>query len=132
MITTPEHEQAPPRPGRAGRVVAIIVAIVVAGGLGGALAVVNSHANSDQDQIMRLQTELDSTHVQLAQARHQLSGLQNQVSNLNVPTDPLSAYDEECAFTPDQTDEYPSSDTNNALLWFPCTDSATTIPQPGT
>jgi hypothetical protein len=35
----------------------------------------------------------------------------------------MSAYDEDCASTPDQANEYPSTDTSNALLWVPCTNN---------
>ena len=63
-------------------------------------------------------------------ASSQISQLQNQVATLaglNVPTDPLAAYTDICnqPFTNGTTGV-------SQTYYFPCTNSAQTIPQPGT
>ena len=81
-------------------------------------------------------TEAGKAAAQARQIRHdeallrslsqQETALGNQLAALTVPTDPLSAYNDVC-----------SQDMTNGTTgvtqtyWFPCTNSAQTIPQPG-
>jgi hypothetical protein len=55
-----------------------------------------------------------------------ISSLQSSVNNLNEPTDPLSSYDDIC------NQEMTNNDTGvSQTYYFPCTNNAQTIPQPG-
>jgi hypothetical protein len=81
-------------------------------------------------------TEAGTAAAQARQIRHdrallrsmgqRVSSLETQVANLNVPTDPLSAYNYVC--NQDMTNQ---STGVTQTYWFPCTNQAQTIPQPG-
>lgn len=80
------------------------------GSLRGQLAVQQHRAQLDRAQLAALRT-----------AESRMSG---QLAALTVPTDPLASYDAVC--------NMPLTDTSGAVqtYYFPCTNSAQTIPQP--
>lgn len=130
----------PPRRG-SGRLKAILTLAVIAG-LAGALFAINSAADNRAVQLGRdvtqLRQQVSSDEANLRAENSEISSLigqqsklSGQMASLNVPTDPLANYDQECAFLPGQTDLYPSDDASNALLWVPCTDSDQITPEPG-
>jgi hypothetical protein len=129
----PQGEPLPPAPRqRSGRwliVLLTVLAVAIAGGLGGALYGVNAHDSSVQAQLEHKISSLEGTITQqgndLSGESNEMSSLSNQISKLNVPTDPLANYDEVCTI-------YADSALGNSLPWYlPCTTSAETIPQPG-
>ena len=81
-------------------------------------------------------TEAGTPAAQARQLRHDEAllrslsqrepNLSDQVATLNVPTDPLSAYNDVC--NQDMTN---NSTGVTQTYWFPCTNQAQTIPQPG-
>ena len=84
-------------------------------------------------QIRSLQTEQNTLTRQLSRAQHEQLVLRqserrlgSQVATLNVPSDPLSAYNEVCN-QPMQN----GATGNTQTFYFPCTNSAQTIPSPG-
>ena len=97
--------------------------------IGGGLLAVNASASSTRRQLTRQVTVLDRQVTvldrQLAAEHRQIINLTNQVGVLNVPSDPLSAYNSVC----NQPMTTPAGLTET--YWFPCTNSAQTIPQPG-
>ncbi len=77
-------------------------------------------------QVASLSASQASQARQLAAMRRDVASLQGKVDGLTVPTDPLSAYDQICE----------SQNTNSAsgvsqIYYYPCTNNAQTIPQPG-
>jgi cell division protein FtsB len=84
----------------------------------------------NQGDVNRLQRQLtvqsQSYTRQVRQLRSEVTSLSAQVSAINIPTDPLSAYNDICN----------QQETNNntgvtQTYYFPCTNNAETIPQPG-
>lgn len=113
------------------RMLTTIAAIIVAAGLGGAVLAVN---NVDSSRTTQLQHRMAQLQVQVTESHRLVHELTGMVNNLNLPSDPLSAYNQECALNGSSLTWLPSADVSNAsnaTLWFPCTDSASTTPQPG-
>ena len=91
--------------------------------LGGGVLAVNASASNHALQLGRRVAGLER---QLAADRQQVTGLQSQLAQFTQPSDPLSAYNDVC--------DQPMTDNQNDLTqtyYFPCTNSAQTIPQPG-
>jgi hypothetical protein len=63
---------------------------------------------------------------QLVTLRRDVADLQGKVGGLTVPTDPLAAYDQIC--TVQATN---SASGVSQVYYYPCTNNARTIPQPG-
>ena len=106
--------------------IVIILAFMLAGVISGlSIAFVIdiaslSHTDARQEQQIR----------QLQVQEHQLSvtveQLGNTVSGLSTPTDPLSAYSDICNV------QLTNSSTDlEQTYYYPCTNNAETIPQPG-
>jgi hypothetical protein len=93
-----------------------VVALVFAG-------VVWSRLSGVEASATRTQTAETS---RISQLENQVASLQNKMTSLTVPTDPLSAYNQICnqQFTNGQTGV-------TQTYYLPCTNSAQTIPQPG-
>jgi len=107
--------------------IAATAGIFLALGLGTA-GVVIEHGQADQlgqarDQVTMLQKQLRDNNAKLAR---QVGLVQTQMAGLSQPTDPLSAYNQICnqQFTNDATGI-------TQTYYLPCTNQATTIPQPG-
>jgi hypothetical protein len=121
----PQQQVAPQRTGRAGRIFTVTLA-AVAFAAAAALAFV---AHDQGNQASQLRATVTAQHHQLATLNSQLSnldsvvnGLSNQVGGLTS----LSAYNDVCnqPITNDATG-------NVQTYYFPCTNQATTTPQPG-
>jgi hypothetical protein len=80
-----------------------------------------------QNSVTALRHENAKLTQQIGGMSGQIAGLRNEMATLTVPTDPLSAYNEVCSanLTNDETGI-------TSTYWYPCTDQAQTIPQPGT
>lgn len=73
-----------------------------------------------------LQSELNATVKSLRKANLEISVLTTSLTQLTVPADPLSAYSDICnaQLTDDATGI-------TQTFYYPCTNNAMTIPQPG-
>ena len=85
-------------------------------------------------------SQVSGLHAQVSQERATLSiyagrlaadealigQIQGKLGSLTTPQDPLSAYDDIC-----NTQAVSSTTGLTQTYWYPCTDSAETIPQPG-
>lgn len=145
MLDGPYREQSTPAdagtyPGSAGvlpcivmswKVLGVIAGAVLLAGLTSGALVIAVHAQSaaqhDQAVIARLAARLGTDEAQLTQEGQQVTSLQGEVAGLTVPSDPLSAYDQIC------NQDFTNSQTGvSQPFYFPCTNQAQTIPQPGT
>ena len=115
----------------------IIGIAVVVVGLGGFGIATITKAHTDITHLQREVSQL-TTQMQGAQATaqrddsliqeqsSQISSLSNTVSGLSQPSDPLSAYNQIC------TAQATNSTTGiTQTYYYPCTNQATTTPQPG-
>jgi hypothetical protein len=125
----PEQHVTSLRTGRAGRIFTVTLA-AVAFAAAVALAFV-AHDQGNQASQLRATVTTLSRQLQVARdglvsLNNEYQGLSGQVSNLNQPSDPLSAYNDVCnqPITNDATG-------NVQTYYFPCTNNAQTIPQPG-
>jgi tRNA1(Val) A37 N6-methylase TrmN6 len=86
-----------------------------------------SHLSGVETSARNAQQASRSASSQISQLQNQVATLQGKVAGLNVPTDPLAAYTDICnqPFTNGTTGV-------SQTYYFPCTNSAQTIPQPGT
>jgi hypothetical protein len=91
-----------------------------------ALALMLAWHGSADGRLGQLQTQLTQARQADARMSAQLARLGGQVAGLTVPTDPLSAYNQICnqAMTNNQTGQ-------DQVYYWPCTNNAQTIPQPG-
>lgn len=96
-----------------------------------------SHSNSTQTTLSETQqsfssyrsaatSALSADNAEIKSLRTTVGGLSSQVQNLNVPSDPLSAYNEVCTNSDVQT-----SNGGSETVYYPCTNQAQTTPQPG-
>lgn len=104
---------------------AVLIALTVV-----AVVVALGTAWIDQGKITLLRkqvaTQQQSDSSRESALTRRLSELSSQVDNLNQPQDPLSAYTEIC------NQDFTNNNTGlSQTYYFPCTNSATTIPQPG-
>jgi hypothetical protein len=104
------------------RAIAAVAAGAAIAAAGITLAV---QADSSHHQVSRLTTQLDGIQRQLADDNQNLNRISSDVAGLSTPDDPLSAYDDVC------NQPMTTSHGQTETYWFPCTNSATTIPQPG-
>jgi peptidoglycan hydrolase CwlO-like protein len=102
---------------------AILAALVMLAALGGGLFGVSTEDSTRASQLSHQITQLRS---QLSSDQAEMSSLSHQVGTLTVPSDPLSAYNTVC--NQDMTN---SNNDLTEVYYFPCTNSAQTIPQPG-
>ena len=102
-------------------VAAIALAVAAAAGTGTLI----DHGQAQQ-QAAADHRQMRALRSQVAALSTQVGSLGSQVSAISQPSDPLSAYNQICnqPFTDSQTG-------NQATYYFPCTNSAQTIPQPG-
>ncbi len=103
--------------------IAVAVVAVLALALGTAGTVYGvleaGRVSAQAQQILREEAAIRSMDRQVRM-------LGNQVATLNVPSDPLSAYNEVC-YQPLYNNNIGSDQT----YYFPCTNQAQTTPQPG-
>jgi hypothetical protein len=102
---------------------AVAFAVITASGLSAAHRD-NARLRAQVSVLTQIQT---GQSAQLAGLRRDVADLQGKVSGLTVPTDPLSAYDQICDM-PNVTNQTTGV---TQTYWFPCTNNAQTIPQPG-
>jgi hypothetical protein len=97
----------------------LVVAVVKDSSLQRQEAVIVRHQTTLARQLVR--AENAELSLKRAQAK-----LRNEVSGINAPSDPLSAYNDVCnqAMTN-------SNSGATQTYYFPCTNQATTIPEPG-
>jgi hypothetical protein len=104
------------------------LAVAIAAVLLGAYATISTV--TEHAQITQLRSRLAQAHTTQARAERimtgQLHSLSHTVNAINVPTDPLSAYSDIC--NQQMTNQDSGADQT---YWFPCTNQAQTIPQPG-
>ena len=89
-----------------------------------AALVISMHSMSDQ--ISNQNGQVARLHGLLTREQAEITYLSNQVTTLNMPSDPLSAYNDIC--------NQQMTNSNSGITqtyYFPCTNSAQTIPQPG-
>lgn len=97
-------------------IVSIIVAIACV-----ALAVMGQH--NQQVKTSSLVKALQAANHQMSE---RITNLNAQIDQINVPTDPLSAYDDIC-----NTQATNNSTDLTQTYYYPCTNNVQTIPQPG-
>jgi hypothetical protein len=107
------------------RVVAIaaIVLAAVAAGFG---FVQHQDVGRADARLSRQARQITSLSRQVAQVGTREQALSGTVGTLNAPSDPLSAYDDVC-----NTQATNDSTGFTQTYWYPCTNEAQTIPQPG-
>ena len=93
---------------------------------GAAVAVALVSQGSTSAQVARLSREDTSLRQGLAALQQRESAVEGQLSTLTIPDDPLSAYNQLCSTTATGEESGVTS-----TYWYPCTDQAQTIPQPG-
>lgn len=77
-------------------------------------------------RVTRTQSQVTKLRLQNRSLQIEITGLDSEIGSLTVPTDPLSAYTDIC-------NVQLTNGTTGALqtYYYPCTNSAQTIPQPG-
>jgi uncharacterized protein YlxW (UPF0749 family) len=96
------------------------------------VALVVTHADATraihslQHRNAALGQQVSSLSQEVGNLNDSVGSLTNTVAGISRPTDPLSAYTEVCY----QYFTNPTTDVNQPY-WFPCTNNAQTIPQPG-
>jgi hypothetical protein len=78
-----------------------------------------SQVKTDERQITTLQNNLSATDSRL-------NSIDEQVSGLTTPTDPLGNYDQVC-----WNNNVTTTSGQTETVYYPCTNNAQTIPQPG-
>jgi histidinol phosphatase-like enzyme len=108
------------------KITAFGAALLVAGFTVTASVVSLEQQSAQSAQITRLQSQARADRTELQKDGRQIVSLTNQVGVLSVPSDPLSAYNDICnaQLTNNQTGI-------TQTYYYPCTNVATTIPQPG-
>lgn len=104
----------------------IIAAIIAAALLAGGLATVAVENSSQHAQIIRSQREVTSLSHEISNMRAEINSESGEISSLETPADPLSAYNDIC--NQDMTNDNTGI---SQTYYFPCTNEAQTIPQPG-
>jgi hypothetical protein len=101
--------------------------------LTGLLLVIGAVAVIAIVRISSADTELTTAHQantsqqrQISQLRSQIGNLSAKVAGLSVPTDPLANYTDVC-----NTQATNGSTGVTQTYYYPCTNEAQTIPQPG-
>jgi hypothetical protein len=102
---------------------AFSLSLTLKGSLDGQIGNLQRQNASLQAQNARLQTQLDG---QVQQESKDYANMQAKMGSLSTPSDPLSSYNEIC--NTQATDNSGVTQT----YWYPCTNNAQTIPQPGT
>jgi hypothetical protein len=102
---------------------AFSLSLTLKGTLDGQIGNLQRENASLQGENAGLQSQLNS---QVQQESKDFSTMEAKLGTLSTPADPLSAYNQICSG--DQTN---NSTGSTSLYYWPCTDSAETIPQPG-
>lgn len=107
-------------------VISVLSGLILA--LGIALGVVTSGMNdqiSNQTQLIsRQSSQLSRQSILISSDESSIGDMQEQLNHLNIPTDPLSAYNAVC-----NSDLMNTQTGVTQLYYFPCTNSI--IPAPG-
>lgn len=92
----------------------------------GAIFVLHSQEAAQNRSLQRSTDLVKALQSANKQISAHLSNLDNEVSQINVPTDPLSAYNDICSSPVTN-----QSTGNVQTYYYPCTNNAQTIPEPG-
>jgi len=111
----------------------LVIVIVLLSLAAGIFGMVNSMMTSSQ--LAQAKRQLSTQQQQMSQQvdqqieiqQQRITNLNSEVSGLNVPTDPLANYNQVCS-NPDVEND---STGQTQTYWYPCTNNAQTIPQPG-
>jgi hypothetical protein len=102
---------------------AFSLSLTLKGTLDGQIGNLQRQNASLQSQNTSLQAQINA---QVQQESKDYLNMEAKLGTLSTPTDPLSAYNQICS-----GDQTSNSTGNTSLYYWPCTDSAETIPQPG-
>jgi len=101
--------------------VAVIAVLALALGTAGTV-----YGFTEAGKVAAQARQISHEDRQISRDEANLANLETQVGSLTVPTDPLSAYNDVC--NQDMTN---GTTGVTQLYYFPCTNHAQTIPQPG-
>jgi hypothetical protein len=104
------------------RILAAVGVLVLAAAGAAAVVVIRG----DAARIRTLQRQDVTLTQQVRSLNDQVTQLGSTVAGINQPSDPLSAYNDVC--NQDMQNNVTGADQT---YWFPCTNQAQTIPQPG-
>jgi hypothetical protein len=110
-------------------IVCVALGAAMAGAIIAALVQMSSQSREIsilQSKDSQLSSQLSSVNGQLSTTDGNLAKLSLNMSKLANPSDPLAAYDEVC-----NTTVYSELSGSNETVYYPCTNQAQTIPQPG-
>jgi type II secretory pathway pseudopilin PulG len=106
------------------KIFTVVIGLLALAASSAALVLVLTAQGSDARQITQLRGQLSAATQQIQSERSEYERLRGKVADLNVPTDPLSAYNQVC--NQDNTD---SNTGVTQLYYYPCTNGV--VPAPG-